>query len=94
MTSLKTSIKTITYLSDTGCLEIQGASLTVEKGKPGTPVDFTLVAKDATQAGCAGFTDQNVATIVLQGALGDAGLNNTNSSATGAFPVDPLSGAF
>ncbi|WP_433961674.1 hypothetical protein, partial [Escherichia coli] len=31
MTSLKTSIKTITYLSDTGCLEIQGASL-VDKG--------------------------------------------------------------
>ena len=29
MTSLKTSIKTITYLSDTGCLEIQGASLTL-----------------------------------------------------------------
>ncbi|RDE37872.1 hypothetical protein DV936_27480 [Klebsiella pneumoniae] len=27
MTSLKTSIKTITYLSDMGCLEIQGASL-------------------------------------------------------------------
>ncbi|EGO9155508.1 permease, partial [Escherichia coli] len=27
MTSLKTSIKTITYLSDTGCLEIQGDSL-------------------------------------------------------------------
>ena len=25
MTSLKTSIKTITYLSDIGCLEIQGA---------------------------------------------------------------------
>ncbi|ONG21456.1 nitrite extrusion protein 2 domain protein, partial [Escherichia coli] len=24
---LKTSIKTITYLSDIGCLEIQGASL-------------------------------------------------------------------
>ncbi|EIQ17551.1 hypothetical protein CSW68_24730 [Shigella boydii] len=31
MTSLKTSIKTITYLSDTGCLEIQGASLIVNK---------------------------------------------------------------
>ncbi|PSZ08604.1 hypothetical protein C7B03_17280, partial [Escherichia coli] len=30
MTSLKTSIKTITYLSDTGCLEIQGASLLSE----------------------------------------------------------------
>ncbi|WP_212740871.1 hypothetical protein, partial [Escherichia coli] len=31
MTSLKTSIKTITYLSDTGCLEIQGASLKRKK---------------------------------------------------------------
>ncbi len=31
MTSLKTSIKTITYLSDTGCLEIQGASLELKK---------------------------------------------------------------
>ncbi|HAJ6837302.1 TPA: hypothetical protein HND14_22815 [Escherichia coli] len=29
MTSLKTSIKTITYLSDIGCLEIHGASLGV-----------------------------------------------------------------
>ena len=29
MTSLKTSIKTITYLSDIGCLEIQGASLLI-----------------------------------------------------------------
>ncbi|MGS3264092.1 hypothetical protein, partial [Escherichia coli] len=29
MTSLKTSIKTITYLSDIGCLEIQGASLNI-----------------------------------------------------------------
>ena len=32
MTSLKTSIKTITYLSDIGCLEIQGASLNGAKG--------------------------------------------------------------
>ncbi|CAM6791245.1 hypothetical protein ESCOMM145B2_08385 [Escherichia coli] len=31
MTSLKTSIKTITYLSDIGCLEIQGASLLVDQ---------------------------------------------------------------
>ncbi|MBY7351367.1 hypothetical protein, partial [Escherichia ruysiae] len=31
MTSLKTSIKTITYLSDIGCLEIQGASLSGEE---------------------------------------------------------------
>ncbi|MDA6823866.1 hypothetical protein OSL46_13865, partial [Escherichia coli] len=29
--SLKTSIKTITYLSDIGCLEIQGASLGIKK---------------------------------------------------------------
>ncbi|MGT7995695.1 hypothetical protein ACRW3Y_24525, partial [Escherichia coli] len=39
MTSLKTSIKTITYLSDIGCLEIQGASLKglsmLSKGWPG-----------------------------------------------------------
>ncbi|PAY78797.1 transposase, partial [Shigella boydii] len=28
--SLKTSIKTITYLSDIGCLEIQGASLVTD----------------------------------------------------------------
>ncbi|OKX01535.1 hypothetical protein AWP80_09380 [Escherichia coli] len=34
MTSLKTSIKTITYLSDTGCLEIQGASLILNGTAP------------------------------------------------------------
>ncbi|EFO2518135.1 hypothetical protein B6Q94_25930 [Escherichia coli] len=34
MTSLKTSIKTITYLSDIGCLEIQGASLLNKKYIP------------------------------------------------------------
>ncbi|WP_213090857.1 hypothetical protein, partial [Escherichia coli] len=34
MTSLKTSIKTITYLSDIGCLEIQGASLQHLSGRP------------------------------------------------------------
>ncbi|MEF5062256.1 hypothetical protein U9757_03340, partial [Escherichia coli] len=35
MTSLKTSIKTITYLSDIGCLEIQGASLLIHLARPG-----------------------------------------------------------
>ncbi|RQN69172.1 hypothetical protein C3441_07780, partial [Escherichia coli] len=35
MTSLKTSIKTITYLSDIGCLEIQGASLETEVNRVG-----------------------------------------------------------
>ncbi|MEL9839874.1 hypothetical protein J4W91_17725, partial [Escherichia coli] len=39
MTSLKTSIKTITYLSDIGCLEIQGASL------PGAPSSYLLEVK-------------------------------------------------
>ncbi|OKX43288.1 hypothetical protein AWP91_09715 [Escherichia coli] len=34
MTSLKTSIKTITYLSDIGCLEIQGASLEAVEPSP------------------------------------------------------------
>ncbi|WP_410007509.1 hypothetical protein, partial [Escherichia coli] len=34
MTSLKTSIKTITYLSDIGCLEIQGASLASDIATP------------------------------------------------------------
>ncbi|MED8670739.1 helix-turn-helix domain-containing protein, partial [Escherichia coli] len=40
MTSLKTSIKTITYLSDIGCLEIQGASLIISArfGVPRTQV--------------------------------------------------------
>uniref|UniRef100_UPI0012B8EFD3 hypothetical protein n=1 Tax=Klebsiella michiganensis TaxID=1134687 RepID=UPI0012B8EFD3 len=39
-TSLKTSIKTITNLSDTNCLEIQGASL----GFLMTPVSLILLA--------------------------------------------------
>ena len=38
MTSLKTSIKTITYLSDTGCLEIQGASLVIKSVEAGRTV--------------------------------------------------------
>ncbi|MFK0539388.1 hypothetical protein, partial [Escherichia coli] len=43
MTSLKTSIKTITYLSDTGCLEIQGASLCI----PGYNVKKVMLAPGA-----------------------------------------------
>ncbi|MDY8635448.1 hypothetical protein UY568_22270, partial [Escherichia coli] len=41
MTSLKTSIKTITYLSDIGCLEIQGASLPIFWGL--TRIVFTVL---------------------------------------------------
>ncbi|MCO7847634.1 hypothetical protein NI813_27970, partial [Escherichia coli] len=41
MTSLKTSIKTITYLSDIGCLEIQGASLIT------SVIIFFLIAKES-----------------------------------------------
>ncbi|MCH6463504.1 hypothetical protein OYA84_23155, partial [Escherichia coli] len=43
MTSLKTSIKTITYLSDIGCLEIQGASLNNDNFAPGkTAADYSF----------------------------------------------------
>lgn len=44
MTGLKTSIKTITYLSDIGCLEIQGASLQI-KHSPGKPGRFRKLTK-------------------------------------------------
>lgn len=42
MTSLKTSIKTITYLSDIGCLEIQGASLAMN---PISRIGYTFMLK-------------------------------------------------
>ncbi|MGT7336847.1 recombinase family protein, partial [Escherichia coli] len=42
MTSLKTSIKTITYLSDIGCLEIHGASLN------GDNISVTTLKADIT----------------------------------------------
>ncbi|MDA5230844.1 hypothetical protein PDN91_25240, partial [Escherichia coli] len=42
MTSLKTSIKTITYLSDIGCLEIQGASLFTKNVKSYLDADLTI----------------------------------------------------
>ena len=57
MTSLKTSIKTITYLSDIGCLEIQGASLialhnidgsTIKQVQINNPGDVYTKALDAT----------------------------------------------
>ncbi|MDU7325036.1 MAG: hypothetical protein E7L32_27155, partial [Klebsiella michiganensis] len=44
MTSLKTSIKTITYLSDIGCLKIQGASLVTIYG-----VGFLVITEDDLQ---------------------------------------------
>ncbi|MEW0521600.1 hypothetical protein AB0V82_24325, partial [Escherichia coli] len=46
MTSLKTSIKTITYLSDTGCLEIQGASLVLAIGIPNSGLRLSGLDKD------------------------------------------------
>uniref|UniRef100_UPI0032B56FF3 hypothetical protein n=1 Tax=Escherichia coli TaxID=562 RepID=UPI0032B56FF3 len=45
MTSLKTSIKTITYLSDTGCLEIQGASLLPSPGSFPWGVEHIMIYK-------------------------------------------------
>ncbi|EDY0579637.1 hypothetical protein ZT10_004805 [Salmonella enterica subsp. enterica] len=47
MTSLKTSIKTITYLSDTGCLEIQGASLSC--AAPSAKGDDKFITTDYLQ---------------------------------------------
>ncbi|MCD8759515.1 hypothetical protein, partial [Escherichia coli] len=45
MTSLKTSIKTITYLSDIGCLEIQGASLVAKRWGVGATGSGRMGAK-------------------------------------------------
>ncbi|WP_252715175.1 type IV pilus biogenesis protein PilP, partial [Shigella sonnei] len=39
-------IKTITYLSDTGCLEIQGASLPTSKNRKELPVIMEINGKD------------------------------------------------
>ncbi|MEH4078207.1 hypothetical protein POX46_21790, partial [Escherichia coli] len=52
---LKTSIKIITYLSDIGCLEIQGASLLPPSAfkKTDMTVGFIFIAKMHTvHAGC------------------------------------------
>ncbi|MFP0124545.1 hypothetical protein ACJHYR_28010, partial [Escherichia sp. WS1450] len=52
MTSLKTSIKTITYLSDIGCLEIQGASLVPRKeilAQNSRPVLFNIMQDNDTE---------------------------------------------
>ncbi|MHZ15565.1 hypothetical protein D9D37_24600 [Escherichia coli] len=45
MTSLKTSIKTITYLSDIGCLEIQGASLSGYHNHSPTEINATILLR-------------------------------------------------
>ncbi|EJO0601627.1 fimbrial protein [Salmonella enterica] len=55
----------------------------VSVGGTGTPVDFSLKAKDSTAAGCQGL-DAKVASIVFQGALGDMGLENGTGTATKA----------
>ncbi|WP_235158897.1 LuxR C-terminal-related transcriptional regulator, partial [Escherichia coli] len=55
MTSLKTSIKTITYLSDIGCLEIQGASLAGARGflsKRCSPDELIAAVHTVATGGC------------------------------------------
>ena len=64
MTSLKTSIKTITYLSDIGCLEIQGASLS------SNIVDLTGIITSENQKDNKGKGIQELAYQIL----GDGGL--------------------
>ena len=46
---LKTSIKTITYLSDTGCLEIQGASLVISFASGLVVMFFIIMARKETR---------------------------------------------
>ncbi|MGT7993460.1 hypothetical protein ACRW3Y_12350, partial [Escherichia coli] len=52
MTSLKTSIKTITYLSDIGCLEIQGASLQMKLTSFSITTFFQKQEIGYQEAGC------------------------------------------
>ncbi|HFD0650725.1 TPA: hypothetical protein ACWP07_000124 [Escherichia coli] len=66
MTSLKTSIKTITYLSDIGCLEIQGASL------PRKRKEYIVDSSDLRKYQILGFEDYNH----YVGYLATNGLNN------------------
>ncbi|WP_187557039.1 hypothetical protein [Escherichia coli] len=61
MTSLKTSIKTITYLSDTGCLEIQGGSLVILD-----KTEKTLTIRDSVFT----YTENADGTISLQDSNG------------------------
>ncbi len=60
MTSLKTSIKTITYLSDIGCLEIQGASLPAHQKLLFTSVEpgrYAVKIKDIV-TGCSQISEE------------------------------------
>nr|WP_078166045.1 hypothetical protein [Shigella flexneri] len=57
MTSLKTSIKTITYLSDTGCLEIQGASLPAHEDGTSPDVIFVVITYIINDARYGEFDD-------------------------------------
>ena len=59
MTSLKTSIKTITYLSDIGCLEIQGASL-LRSGKPVDDIIIMHGTQNHTEYGICHLSNNNV----------------------------------
>ena len=68
MTSLKTSIKTITYLSDIGCLEIQGASLVTACV---SGVAHTYMAAERLEKLC--LLEKWGVSIETQGALGKIG---------------------
>ncbi|WP_252857462.1 autotransporter outer membrane beta-barrel domain-containing protein, partial [Shigella sonnei] len=75
---LKTSIKTITYLSDTGCLEIQGASL-IADGK-------TLVIGNTENDGAV---DSIAGTgLITKTGSGDLVLNADNNDFTGEMQIE------
>lgn len=63
MTSLKTSIKTITYLSDIGCLEIQGASLPL--------INILCIEEYYSATGIYNYDDADEQTELLKNALRD-----------------------
>ncbi len=79
MTSLKTSIKTITYLSDIGCLEIQGASLISNNGFGfGPNGSLNLIASDA-------FSGSNNLDLALASGKND----NPGSTGTASISTSP-----
>ncbi len=61
MTSLKTSIKTITYLSDIGCLEIQGPVYVAQRG--------VSISSTGTRVGEAGKDCDTVGPTIVGGIL-------------------------
>ena len=83
MTSLKTSIKTITYLSDIGCLEIQGASL-------GSQWDTTKTSLIDTLSFNSGSTVNVADSTLISDSISLTGLSALNINEDGHVATDSL----